>query len=772
MTASVIGTRPLRHDGIDKVTGRALYGADVRMPRLLHGHVVRSPHAHARILSIDATRALALPGVKAVISAADFPEDVQPVGGAGVEPLAYLRDNILASHKALYKGHAVAAIAATSPHIAAQAAELVEVRYEVLPTVLTGLEAMRSGAPRLHDDLRTKEPGEPVGALSNVAKHVHHAWGDVDAGFAEAAVVVERSFDTATVHQGYIEPHNATAVWNHDDRILIWCSTQGAFGVRDVTARVLDVPISRVTVYPMEIGGGFGGKLRVYLEPVAALLSRKAGCPVKIVMSRADVFEGTGPAPASHVDLKIGARDDGRITAAQASLIYEAGAFPGAMVGLGALCVFAAYDIPNIAIEGFDVVVNKPSTAAYRAPGAPNAAFATETVLDEIAERLALDPIELRLLNIAREGTRRADGVPHGRIGGVEVLEAMRRHLHYRTPLGRPYRGRGIALGYWINEGHPSCCSITPNADGTTTLLEGSVDIGGTRTSIAMQAAEVLGIPAEHVRPIVADTDSIGFTDSTGGSRTTFATGWAACAAADDLLRQMKAFLTRIWRVESIVFDRGVFRCGEHCATFAETCARIAKDGAAIVGRGAVDPTGVGASLAGCIVDVEVDPETGHTTVLRVTSVQDAGRAIHPSYVEGQMQGGTVQGIGWALNEQYCVSRQGAMLNSTLLDYCIPTALDLPMIETEIVEVPNPGHPFGVRGVGEASIVPPPAAVANAIYHAIGVRMTRLPMTPQAVVERLGILGPTTRAEGAAATEPVASPQRSFAECFQGIPTR
>jgi xanthine dehydrogenase molybdenum-binding subunit len=489
VTASVIGTRPLRHDGIDKVTGRALYGADVRMPRLLHGHVVRSPHAHARILSIDATRALALPGVKAVISAADFPEDVQPVAGAGVEPLAYLRDNILASHKALYKGHAVAAIAATSPHIAAQAAELVEVRYEVLPTVLTGLEAMRSGAPRLHDDLRTKEPGEPVGALSNVAKHVHHAWGDVDAGFAEAAVVVERSFDTATVHQGYIEPHNATAVWNHDDRILIWCSTQGAFGVRDVTARVLDVPISRVTVYPMEIGGGFGGKLRVYLEPVAALLSRKAGCPVKIVMSRADVFEGTGPAPASHVDLKIGARDDGRITAAQASLIYEAGAFPGAMVGLGALCVFAAYDIPNIAIEGFDVVVNKPSTAAYRAPGAPNAAFATETVLDEIAERLALDPIELRLLNIAREGTRRADGVPHGRIGGVEVLEAMRRHLHYRTPLGRPYRGRGIALGYWINEGHPSCCSITPNADGTATLLEGSVDIGGTRTSIAMQAA-------------------------------------------------------------------------------------------------------------------------------------------------------------------------------------------------------------------------------------------------------------------------------------------
>jgi CO/xanthine dehydrogenase Mo-binding subunit len=738
---SVVGTRPIRHDGADKVTGRALYGADFQMAGLLHGAILRSPHAHARIRRIDTRKAEALPGVLAVVTAADLPEsgDRMVDLGEGSTPLSYIRGNVLASGKALYKGHAVAGVAATSAYLAEAAAGLIEVDYEVLPCTLTAPDAMRDDAPILHQNLRTKEFGEQTGKVSNVAEHFRHVMGNIEQGFAEADLIVEREFHTATVHQGYIEPHNATALWNNDGRVHIWCSTQGAFVVRDTTACILDVPVSRVRVTPMEIGGGFGGKIPVYLEPVAALLSRKTGRPVKLVMSRKDVFEGSGPTPGSYVKIKMGARRDGRITAAQAYLAYEAGAYPGAMVGPGAMCVYAAYDLANVVIDGFDVVVNKPSTAAYRAPGATNAAFAAESVVDEIAEKVGIDPIDFRLKNAAKEGTRRADGPKYGRIGCIEVLEAMKNHPHYRAPLGGPNRGRGAAIGFWFNVGLPSSCTLSVNADGTVNLVEGSTDIGGTRTSVAMQAAEVLGIPAEAVRPTVVDTDSVGYTAVTGGSRTTFATGWAAYEAAQDVLRQLKERAAKLWEADaaSVEVSRGVFRSGDRSMTFAELAARLGETGGPVVGRAAVNPRGVGGSFAGAIADVEVDPETGKVTILRFTSVQDVGKAIHPSYVEGQMQGGSVQGIGWALNEEYYMNSDGAMMNSSLLDYRMPTSLDLPMIDTQIVEVPNPGHPFGVRGVGEANIVPPPGALANAIYHAVGVRMNRLPMNPPAIMEAI-----------------------------------
>ena len=738
---TVVGTRPIRHDGADKVTGRAQYGADFQMAGLLHGHILRSPHAHAQIRSIDTSKAAKLPGVKAIITADDFPQgpDRMVDLGEGDTPLSYARGNVLAKGKALYRGHAVAGIAAISAHVAEEAAGLIEVDYEVLPCVLTAPEAMREDAPVLHADLKTKEFGEQTGRTSNIAEHFRHEMGNIETGFAEADVIVEREFHTATVHQGYIEPHNTTALWNNDGRILIWCSTQGSFVVRDVTACILDVPVSQVKVTPMEIGGGFGGKIPVYLEPVAAMLSRKTGKPVKIVMSRKDVFEGTGPTPGSYIKVKIGSRKDGRITAAQAYLAYEAGAYPGAMVGPGGMCVFAAYDIANVVIDGFDVVVNKPSTAAYRAPGATNAAFATETVVDEIAEKLGIDPLEFRLKNAAKEGTRRADGPKYRRIGCVEVIEAMKNHPHYSAPLGGPNRGRGVAVGFWFNIGLPSSCTISVNADGTVNLVEGSTDIGGTRTSIAMQAAEVLGISAADVHPTVVDTDSVGFTAVTGGSRTTFATGWAAYEAAQDIVRQMKERAAKLWETEaaSIELERGLFRSGDKAMSFADLAAKLESTGGPVVGRGAVNPRGVGGSFSGNIVDVEVDPETGKVTILRFTAVQDAGKAIHPSYVEGQMQGGSVQGIGWALNEEYYMNRDGAMTNSSLLDYRMPTALDLPMIDTVIVEVANPGHPFGVRGVGEANIIPPPGAIANAIYRAAGVRMNRLPMNPPAIMQAI-----------------------------------
>ncbi len=736
---TVIGTRPIRHDGADKVTGRALYGADYNAAGLLHGFILRSPHAHARIVKIDTSKAAAAPGVHAVVTAADMPEAADRMVdlGEGSTPLSYIQGNVLANGKALYRGHAVAAVAALSLHDAEEAARLIDVEYEVLPAVMTTPEAMREGAPILHDNLKTKELGEQTDKVSNVADHFRYTLGDIEKGFAEADVIVERDYNTATVHQGYIEPHAATALWNNDGRVLIWCSTQGSFVVRDSTACVLDIPVSRVKVTPLEIGGGFGGKIPVYLEPVAALLSKKAGQPVKIVMSRKDVFEGTGPTPGSYIKVKIGAKKDGQITAGQAYLAYEAGAYPGAMVVPGAMCVFAAYNIATVEIDGFDVVVNKPSTAAYRAPGATNAAFATETAVDELADKLGIDPLALRLMNAAKEGTRRADGPKYRRVGCVEVLEAMQRHPHYNAPLAGPNCGRGVAVGFWFNVGLPSSCTISVNADGTVNLVEGSTDIGGTRASIAMQAAEVLGITAEEVRPVVVDTDSVGFTAVTGGSRTTFATGWAAYEAAQDVVRQMKERAAKLWEMDaaSVAMDGGVFCGGDKSLTFKELAAQIGETGGPVVGRGAVNPKGVGGSFAGAIADVEVDPETGKVSILRFTSVQDVGKAIHPSYVEGQMQGGSVQGIGWALNEEYWMSQDGGMVNSSLLDYRMPTSLDLPNIDTEIVEVANPGHPFGVRGVGEANIIPPPAAVANAIYHAIGVRMNRLPMKPSAVME-------------------------------------
>ena len=741
---NVVGTRPIRPDGADKVTGRAIYGADFDASGLLHGYILRSPHAHARIRSIDTSAAEALPGVRAIVTNADFGSDRDAVIdlGEGATSLKWLRDNVLASDKALYKGHAVAGVAAVSAHVAQEAADLIEVDYEVLPPVITVEDAMADGATILHDDLQTEELGEQTDTVSNVAQHFQHKKGDTEAGFAEADVLLEREYRAKTVHQGYIEPHNGAAHWNPDGRLHVWCSTQGAFTVRDAMAELLDMPVSQIRVTPMEIGGGFGGKIPVYLEPVAALLSRKTGHTVKIVMSRADVFESTGPTCGSWSRVKIGAKSDGTITAMEVALAFEAGAYPGSPVSAGAMCALAAYDIENGTVDGYDVVVNKPKTAAYRAPGAPNAAFAVEQAVDELAQKLSIDPIELRLKNAAKEGTRRVDGPTFNRVGLVETLEAMRDHHHYSAPLGEN-QGRGMAVGFWFNIGFDSSVNLAVNADGTLNLTEGSTDIGGTRASIAMQAAEVLGIPSEDIRPSVVDTDSIGYTAVTGGSRTTFATGWAAYEAAQSIKQQMIERAAAIWDVEagSVEMEGGVISSAsdpELSMTFKELAAQLGSSGGGISGTASVSPTGVGGSFAGNIVDVEVDPETGKTDIVRFTAFQDVGKAIHPSYVEGQMQGGSVQGIGWALNEEYYMNVDGSMDNSTLLDYRMPTSLDLPMIDTVIVEVANPGHPYGVRGVGEANIIPPTPAIANALQRATGTRLFETPMNPVAIVAANG----------------------------------
>jgi len=735
----VVGTRPIRHDGEDKVTGRAKYGADFQSAGLLHGKVLRSPHAHAIIKSVDTSKAESFPGVKAVLTGKDMPVNFMDSPGRGAQ---FASDNIMARSKVLYRGHPVAAVAAINQHVAEEAVALIVVVYEVLTPVMDVREAMKDGSPLLHDDQTTREFGEKTDKKSNIADHFRHETGDVEKGFAEADVIVEREFTTAMVHQGYIEPQNGAAMWNRDDSVTVWCSTQGAFSARDALAPILNLPVSKIKVVPMEIGGGFGGKIPIYLEPLAALLSKKTGQTVKMVMSRADTFEATGPTSGTYIKVKMGATKDGKITAAEGYLAYEAGGYPGALVGAGTMCIFAPYDIENVKVDGFDVVVNKPKTAAYRAPAAPSAAFAGEQVVDEICQKLDIDPIEFRLINASKEGTRRVDGPIMQRVGNIECLEAAKDSEQFKSPAGGPWRGRGIASGFWFNVGLQSSCSIAVNPDGTISLVTGSTDIGGTRASIAMHAAEVLGIPAEDVHPSVADTDSVGYTNLTGGSRTTFATGIAAHDCAQEIKTKMLDRAAAIWdtNVDDLEFSGGVF---QHKSdpdlkmTFKELAGQLNGSGGPISGAVSVNPQGVGAAFSTQIADVEVDPETGKVTILNFTIVQDAGKAIHPSYVEGQMQGGVVQGIGWALNEEYFYSDDGRMENSSFLDYRMPTSLDLPLINTIIVEVPNPGHPFGVRGVGEVPIVPPMAAIANAIARATGTRLQNLPMSPGVVLDAL-----------------------------------
>ena len=741
-----VGTRPIRPDGVDKVTGRANYGADFAMPGMLYGAVVRSPHAHANIVSIDTSGALALDGVRAVVTGADFPS-VAPgeiEGGEGEGDYADMAQNVMARGKVLYHGHAVAAVAATSQRIANEAARLIEVAYEVLTPVLDLDAAMADDATLLDPNLFTsglpEQPSEP----SNIAAVMQLSGGDLDAGFAEADIVVERTYFTPTVHQGYIEPHACVARWGQDDQSVLWCSSQGAFDIRSMTARVLGVSVSNLKVIPAEIGGGFGGKTTIYLEPVAIMLSKLAGRPVKLTMSREEVFRASGPASACKARVKVGARKDGTLTAIYAWLGYEAGAFKGSPMAPGVMCAVAPYRCANFHVEGYDVLVNKPKVAAYRAPGAPQSNFAVESALDEVAREIGMDPIDLRLANAVAEGDQAPYGPKYRAIGLVECLQAAKAHPNYAKPIADG-EGRGVAVGFWFNAGMQSSAEVHINEDGTVTVIEGNPDIGGSRASMALMAAEELGVPYEKVRVVVADTETAGFTNVTGGSRVTFATGMAVIEAARDIVGQLKSRAAALWSVDEDMVDyidgEVVPKPGVNVdakpLSLADLAGMTAKTGGPLLGRASLNARGAGPGFSVNICDAKVDRETGKVDVTAFTAIQDAGKAIHPSYVEGQLQGGAVQGIGWALNEEYVYDDAGVMQNAGFLDYRIPVASDLPMIDTHIVEVPNPGHPYGVRGVGETPIVAPLAAVGNAVSRAAAVRMTHLPLAPHKVLANL-----------------------------------
>jgi len=731
----IIGTRPLRPDGIDKVTGRALYGADASAPGMLWGQILRSPHAHARILSIDTSAAAALDGVRAVVTGADF-------GEIRKGETRNVAENTMARDKALYDGHAVAAVAATSAAIAKKALKLIKVDYEILPHVTEIAEAMKPDAPVVHAGFA--EENVPPGYSENVQSVHSFGHGDLESGFAKADKILERSYKTAATHQGYIEPNACLASMGPDGRGELWCCTQGHYYVRQLCAEIMGMGESQLRVTASEIGGGFGGKTTVFIEPVALMLSKKAGHPVKLVMTRDEVFRASGPTVSSEIDVKIGMTNAGRITAAKAELRYQGGAFPNITVMLGAMAAFAAYDLEAVKTIGLNVLTNRPKQAAYRAPGAPMAIYAVEAAVDEICRDLGLDPLEVRLLNAAKKGTKSAYGPTFNDIGLVATLEAAKNHPHYSAPLG-PNQGRGLSCGFWFNFGGNTSVSLSIDMDGSVSVTEGNPDIGGSRASIGMMAAEELGIPLDKVQTIVADTASLGHNDVTDGSRVTFAVGLATIKAARAAKKELCKRAAKMWGIDedAVVWEDGCAKpSGPNAGEFDPLpLAKIARKspgtGGPIAGHHEVNAEGAGVSFGVHLCDLEVDPETGHTTVLRYTVFQDAGTAIHPDYVEGQMQGGAVQGIGWALNEEYIYGPDGRLQNPGFLDYRIPVASDLPNIDTVVLEIPNPGHPYGVRGVGETGIVPPLAAVSNAVSHAIGRRMYALPMSPPKILRAI-----------------------------------
>jgi len=739
----VVGTSPVRPDGVPKVTGQAQYGADYSLPGMLWAKVLRSPHAHARILSVDTSKAAALPGVKGIILGSDFPE--HPFDYVGPERVAqnywHMTRNIMAREKALFEGHAIAAVAATTSAIAAEAVGLIEVKYEVLPHCIDVEDAMKPDAPLLFEDMITRGVEPAPSKPSNISKRLEFSTGDIAAGFASADEVVEMSFKTAAVHQGYIEPHSCLARYGADGQCELWSASQGHFVVRAYTAKLVGMEIGNLLVHPAEIGGGFGGKTVVYVEPMAVLLSRKTGHPVKIMMSREDVFKSTGPTSGSSMTVKIGVKKDGTLVAAEGLFKFQAGAFPGSPVMNATMCAFAPYIIPNVKSVGFDVVSNRPKSAAYRAPGSPISAFAVESVLDMLAKKIGMDPLKMRLKNAVKAGSPTAWGPKHSHDGYAETIQALLDHPQYKKPLGKN-QGRGVASGFWFNGGGESTASVHINEDGTVVIATGSMDVGGSRASMALMAAETLGVPYESVRSTVADTASIGYNHVTGGSRVTYATGIAVVEACNKVIEDLRLRASLMWDtdIKNVVWSDGYAKPIDKSVGNFEPLSLKAIAGKRAVTGGPIGyeaSTNAGGQAPGFstqFVDVEVDPETGAVKILQFVAAQDVGRAIHRDYCAGQIVGGVVQGIGWALNEEYIYDSKGRLSNAGFLDYRIPVASDLPMIEAVLVEVPNPSHPFGVKGVGEANIVPPMAAIANAIENAVGRRMTELPMSPPKVL--------------------------------------
>ena len=747
----VIGRRLARVDARERVTGEARYPADLALPGMVHAKMLRSPHAHARIRRIDTARALALKGVLAVVTAADFPElpvgATIPMGETGYDMWMVAQINI-ARRKVHWVGQPVAAVAAAEVHLAEAALALIEVDYEPLPAVLDIAAAMAADAPVLHEHVLTKGIEPRPKTPSNLCSRTVIARGDTQSALAKAHATARASVNIDTAHQGYLEPQVVVAEVDANGFATVWASTQGQFTAELMIAAMLGLPMSKLKVVPLEIGGGFGGKICIHGEAVAVRLAQICRRPVKLLLSREEVLQGgSGPAAAALIDIEVGAEKDGRLVAIEGTYRLDAGGLPGLNPSLVMQASAALYQCPNLNLQGYDIVTNKPRTEAYRAPVGIQAAFAMEQAMDALCHELAMDPLEFRKRNASVTGSTMPSGTAFPAIGLTTILERVEEHACWRDPLpkGRLPRGRGLAIGYWRGTSMTSAGHITIAGDGQPMVTMGTVDLSGTRTTMAQVVAEEFGLSIEDIHIHTGDSKSVGYSDGAAGSRVARTMTAALVEASRDALGQLRRRAAEKLQcaAEHLDYAGGTFRSGQPggaAISLAELMQSTLTDGA-VVGRGVSTKLPYGMEIGAHVCDVEVDTQTGLVTVQRYTAFQDVGLALNPAAVEGQIEGSVVQGLGWALMEGFDYGPDGRLRNASLLDYRMPTALDVPKIECVIVEMPVPNVPYGVRGVGEVPIVPPAAAVANAIARATGVRITRMPMTPERVLAALEVAG-------------------------------
>ncbi|MBI1801249.1 MAG: xanthine dehydrogenase family protein molybdopterin-binding subunit [Chloroflexi bacterium] len=778
MTAelTIVGKPMPRVDARDKVTGKAIFGVDVHLPGMLAMKVLGSAYAHAEIVSIDTSRARKLPGVVAVITGDDLPHNVElNFGSRG--------HSFLAKHKAFFYGQPVAAVAAVDIHTAEEALKYIDVKYRPLPILLDPLEAMKPDAPLIQhmgegasemsmhnadvaedDEDHTEElDKEDIGdsdireaaelaseaqaeaAPRNVASHIVFKQGDVAKGFAESDVVIENTYRLAQVHQGYLELQNATANWDAvNQQLTLWVSTQAQFYERQHAAEVLGLPIHKVKVITPEVGGGFGAKFGL-VAPLVGLMSMKAGRPVQHIYTRHEELQASNPAPASVITIKTGCKKDGTLTAIEAKVVVDTGAYSGSPMSIICIMLAAPYKFPNIFIDGYEVLTNKQSVAAYRAPGGPNSSFAIEQQIDIMANEVGMSALEFRLLNGSEEGYTRPDGTPQPKIGLRAVLNALARHPIWKEPLG-PNQGRGLAIGGWGGGRGPASAIVKLEGDGTFEVVVGTVDLTGTNTSFAQIAAEVLGLPISKIHVTRLDTETAPFGPAAGGSQVTYSMGVAVIEAAKDARSQVLKVAAKEFDTteDDIVLDEVGLRSQSKpdkklsWPQFQETTSGWTAKYAPVLGRGSVERRKGAPGYAACVADVEVDPLTGYVKILRVVAAQDVGKAINRMSVEGQLQGGTVQGIGLALWEEIMYGADGRVRNASLLDYRKATPRDLPLIDAVIVEQASDDGPFGAKIVGEPSIIPPAGALANAVAAATGKRIFELPLTAERIARAMG----------------------------------
>jgi CO/xanthine dehydrogenase Mo-binding subunit len=746
--STLIGVSRPRIDSVEKVRGETRYTDDLPSAghELLHGRLVLGLYAHARITGIDREAALQVPGVVAVLTADDL-----PIRGSGsarqFEPLA--RGDVV------FAGQPVAIVVAESDAAAADGADAVVVDYETLPIVVDPESAMAVGADLARPDATggTDEDEELESAHAAVGggedtlnetlsanvsgRHWHHQ-GDVDAALNESAAVASGRFETNWVYQAYLEPQGATAWPEPGGALAISSSTQGAFYTRSQVAGVFGLPIAKVRVAPAALGGGFGAKIML-AEPLAAGAALALRRPVRIVLTRREDFAMSNPAPGSVYELTAGADRDGRLTALRARIVFDAGAYAeSSLDGIGSILVAGPYVWPAFDIRGYGVLTNRVGTGSYRGPGGPQSSFAIESVLDDLAAKLGLDPLELRRRNLVHGGEGMVDGEQWERLGAPEVVDALMAHPLWARRADLPDgEGIGVGLGVWPGGRQPAAAICRLEPDGTLSVITGVVDMTGVSTGFATIAAEVFGVDPSAVNVVAGDTATAPKSPMSGGSVVTYAVGRAIVEAAtrtrEKLLRyaaeQMEIDERDLEIVGGMVRPKGSPGAGRSVADLAKTLDGFAVQIAPIEGHGGTTRPGRAPTVSGHLVHVRVDPETGEVSVLGYVIAQDVGRALNPALVEGQLRGGATQGLGWALSEQLAFDDQGQLLSGSFMDYAVPGAADVPEIETILVEVPSPDGPFGAKGVGEAPVCGSPGAVANAVAAATGRRLYTMPMT-------------------------------------------